>query len=74
MKEKLTPMRAIGRISNPFIYEAETLYCGSLDVMSELTLHLKLKAEDGWKLHTIKREADKRFFIVWEKLDYTERK
>lgn len=72
---KQTPpkeIRAIGRISNPFIYETQMFHCGIY--LSRLDDYLNAKARDGWKLHTIERVTEEAFFCVWEKLDYGEAK
>lgn len=66
-------MKAIGRISNPFIYEADLYYCYALDHMAELKRYLNSKARDGWRLHTVNRLEHGQFFCVWEKLDYGEK-
>lgn len=73
MKEKLTPMRAVGRLSNPFMYEAQMFECGAiLNPMVRLDDYLNAKGREGWKLHTIERLGLTSFFCVWEKLDYGE--
>lgn len=71
MREKLTPMQAIGRISNPFKYEAQLFASpATLDPMIRLDEYLNAMARDGWKLHTIDRVTPEMYFCVWEKLDY----
>lgn len=70
--EKLTPMTAIGRISNPFMYKTEMFQRG-ID-LSRLDQYLNAQTRDGWKLHTIERISHEAFFCVWEKLDYGEKK
>jgi hypothetical protein len=66
------PMMAIGRLTNPFMYETQMFHCG-LD-LSRLDEYLNAQARDGWKLHTIERVTQEAFFCVWEKLDYGEKK
>jgi len=74
MKEKLTPMTAIGRISNPFMYEATLCQPNRPYDLESLSECLTEKAREGWKLHTIESRGDGFYFCVWEKLDYGEAK
>jgi hypothetical protein len=67
-------MRAIGRISNSFMYEAQLFHCGPRDELVSLDEYLNAKAAEGWKLHTIDKIEDGEYFCVWEKLDYGEAK
>ena len=72
-QEKLPPMRAIGRLSNPFIYTSSIVYYSKLDP-STLDNGLNAMGQKGWKLHTIERINNELFLCVWEKLDYGEEK
>lgn len=75
MREKLTPMRATARLSNPFMYEAQIFNCGlPQNELIRLDDYLNAKGREGWKLHTIERLKEGSYFCVWEKLDYGEGK
>jgi len=70
-RKQLRPLVAIGRLSNPFIYQTQMFYCG-VD-LERLDAYLNDQARNGWKLHTINRIDEKFFFCVWERFDYGEK-
>ena len=73
-KENPKEMRAIGRISNPFMYEATLCKPVPPYDLESLSEYLTEKAHEGWKLHTIESRGNGFYFCVWEKLDYGEAK
>jgi hypothetical protein len=70
----MTEIQAIGRLSNPFLYQTNFIHCRPIDETKDLDFRLNAMAQDGWRLHTIKHVKSGVFFCVWEKLDYEEKK